>query len=279
MKSFLMMENNNATGFAAVPAGIALLLRSSGDRLGYYANQLKYIEIGSASMPLEHKHKLMQLLPKTRICMHYGLTEASRSTFIEFHSAGDKLPDSIGKPAPNVKMKIVDSQYHKLQPKKIGRIMVRGSNVMKQYYKNEEMTKEVFKSGWLYTGDLGYEDERNYFYLIAREKEMINVGGLKVAPVEIEQLLKRHGSIEDCACVGIPDPKCISGEVPKAFIVYNKNYPNRPNDIELTDFLRDDLESYKLPVEFEWIDSVPKTTSGKIQRLLLKLNQRPEQSN
>jgi long-chain acyl-CoA synthetase len=99
---------------------------------------------------------------------------------------------------------------------------------------------------------------------------MINVGGLKVSPVEIEELLKRHSSVEDCACVGIPDPRGISGEVPKAFIIYNSNDPNRPDDIELSDFLRDKLEPYKLPVEFEWVDSIPQTSSGKIQRLSLK---------
>jgi long-chain acyl-CoA synthetase len=267
---FRLMEKNNATGFAAVPAGIALLLRSSGDRLGDYADQLKYIEIGSAPMPLEQKYKLMQLLPKTRICMHYGLTEASRSTFIEFHSAGDKLPDSIGKPAPNVQLNIVDNQYHEVPPHKIGRIMVRGNNVMKQYYKNKEMTKEIFKAGWLYTGDLGYKDENNYFYLKAREKEMINVGGLKVAPAEIEKALLMHGDIMDCACVGMPDPKGITGEVVKAYLVKKNGNSTKPSFDDLFDFLKNSIETYKIPVQIEWVDAIPKTSSGKIQRMKLK---------
>jgi len=276
---FRAIEQWRATALSTVPAGIAMIFRIANDKMSSYADQLKYMEIGSAPMPFEQKQRLMKLLPKTRIFMHYGLTEASRSTFIEFHSAGEKLEKSIGISPPNVSVKVVNSQYQDLTPGQIGKIMVKGENVMKEYFQNEKMTREVFNSDWLYTGDFGYLDEDGYIYLEAREKEMINVGGLKVSPVEIERLLKRHGSIEDCACVGIPDPKGISGEVPKAFIVYNKDYPNRPNDIELTDFLRDKLESYKLPVEFEWIDSVPTTTSGKIRRLSLKPNQRPEQSN
>ena len=270
---FKAIEKWQATGLSTVPAGIAMLFRMANDKISAYANQLKYIEIGSAPMPYEHKKRLMNLLPKTRICMHYGLTEASRSTFIEFHSAGEKLEKSIGIPSPNVNVKIVNSQNQDLKPGQIGRILVKGENVMKEYFQNEKMTQEVFNSDWLYTGDLGYLDKEGYIYLEAREKEMINVGGLMVSPVEIERLLKRHGSIEDCACVGIPDPKGISGEVPKVFVKHNKMYSNKPNDIELTDFLRDKLESYKLPVEFEWIDSIPKTSSGKIQRLTLKLNQ------
>jgi long-chain acyl-CoA synthetase len=276
---FRAIERFGATGFSTVPAGIAMLFRTAEDKIGAYADQMKYMEIGSAPMPLAHKKKLMKLLPNTRICMHYGLTEASRTTFIEFHSAGDKLEKSIGMPSPNVKIKIVDGHYQELPSGQIGRILVKGENVMREYFENQSMTREVFNADWLYTGDYGFCDEDGYFYLEAREKEMINVGGLKVSPVEIENLLKKYRGIEDCACVGISDPKGISGEVPKAFVVCNKNCTNKPNEIELTDFLRDKLESYKLPVEFEWIDSIPKTTSGKIQRLSLKLSQRAEQSN
>jgi long-chain acyl-CoA synthetase len=267
---FRAIERFDASGLSTVPAGIAMLFRSARDKIGAYADQLKYMEIGSAPMPLKHKRRLMKLLPKTRICMHYGLTEASRSTLIEFHSAGAKLENSIGIPAPHVKVKIVDNHFRELPPRQTGRIMVKGENVMQEYFENEKTTDEVLASDWLYTGDYGYYDEDGFFYLEAREKEMINVGGLKVSPVEIEELLKRHSSVEDCACVGIPDPRGISGEVPKAFIIYNSNDPNRPDDIELSDFLRDKLEPYKLPVEFEWVDSIPQTSSGKIQRLSLK---------
>lgn len=271
---FRAFEEWGATGLSAVPAGIALLFRISKDRIGDYAGQINYIEMGAAPMPAEHKQRLMKLLPKTRLCFYYGLTEASRSTFIEFHSAGDKLEDSVGTPSPNVDVKIVDGQYQELPHGQVGRIMVKGENVMREYYRKKKMTEEVFYSDWLYTGDYGYRDEDGYFYLVAREKEMINVGGLKVSPVEIEWILRKHESIADCACVGIPDPKGITGEAPKAFIVHNDLGSKRPDEYELVDYLRDKLELYKIPIEFEWIDSIPRTSSGKIQRLVLKSSQK-----
>jgi long-chain acyl-CoA synthetase len=132
------------------------------------------------------------------------------------------------------------------------------------------MTKEIFKAGWLYTGDLGYKDENNYFYLKAREKEMINVGGLKVAPAEIEKALLMHGDIMDCACVGMPDPKGITGEVVKAYLVKKNGNSTKPSFDDLFDFLKNSIETYKIPVQIEWVDAIPKTSSGKIQRMKLK---------
>jgi long-chain acyl-CoA synthetase len=148
--------------------------------------------------------------------------------------------------------------------------MVKGENVMKEYFQNEKMTREVFNSDWLYTGDFGYLDEDGYIYLEAREKEMINVGGLKVSPVEIERLLKRHDGIADCACVGMPDPKGIAGEVVKAYLVKKKGNSTEPSFANIVDFLKNRIETYKIPIQIQWFEAIPKTSSGKIQRLKLK---------
>jgi long-chain acyl-CoA synthetase len=125
---FQAIERWKATGLSFVPAGWAILLRLDGEKIGDYSSHLKYIEIGSAPMPLEHKKLLIRLLPKTRICMHYGLTEASRSTFLEFHESKDKIT-SIGKATPNVEIKIVGENNGDLPPFHCGKIMVRGGTV------------------------------------------------------------------------------------------------------------------------------------------------------
>ena len=138
------MHDWKATGFCSVPAGFALMLKLSGDKLGEYSAQLKYIEIGSAPMPLETKRKLMELLPKTRICMHYGLTEASRSCFIEFNSENDKL-DSVGRPSPNVDVRICDSN-HNVLPNGCEEYPCKGPHVMKEYLNNPELTKSFYGS-------------------------------------------------------------------------------------------------------------------------------------
>jgi long-chain acyl-CoA synthetase len=201
--------------------------------------------------------------------MHYGLTEASRSTFIEFHEMKNKL-QSIGKASPNVEIKIGDEYNRELTMGQKGRILVKGSMVMKKYYENEMLTQESLADGWFYTGDLGHKDEEGYIYLDGREKELINVGGLKVSPLEVENILNQHDIVDDCACIGIPDPKNITGETVKAFLVSKGGPLNLPSPRDLQTFLNDKLEPYKLPTEYEWIKFIPKTSSGKIQRNLLK---------
>jgi long-chain acyl-CoA synthetase len=266
---FQGIERWNATGLASVPAGFGLLLRLSKNRLGRYADQLRYIEIGSAPMPLEHKRMLMELLPQTRICMHYGLTEASRAAFIEFHESVNKL-ESIGKAAPNVEIKIVGEDLdNELPPLAQGRILVRGEMVMHGYWDDPKQQQEVLHGAWLYTGDYGYRDADGYLYLVAREKELINIGGRKVAPSSIEDVLLGHSSVCGCACIGIPDPKGITGEAVKAFLVLESDCANPPDDAELIGFLRGKLEPYMVPVEFCWVKSIPMTFSGKIQRSML----------
>ena len=267
---FEAMEYWTATGFSFVPAGLSVLYKLSGDKLAQYAEQLRYIEIGSAPMPLEHKERLMRILPKTRICMHYGLTEASRAAFIEMHESPGKL-SSVGMPSPNVEIRVVDSTGGVLAADKVGEIVMRGDMVMRRYWNNNEETSSTFIDGWLRTGDMGYKDSSGYIYLKGRKSELINVGGLKVSPVETEEILMTLDGIEDCACVGIPDPGGLSGEAIKAFMVSGEfDVASRPTTRQIVSHLREKTEPYKIPKAFEWVDSIPRTRSGKVQRQLLQ---------
>ena len=268
-KIFDNIQKWNATGFGSVPAGFELLLKMSGNKLNEFASQLKYIEIGSSAMDIKTKLKLMSLLPKTKICMHYGLTEASRSCFIEFHSDKEKL-NSVGKPSPNVNIKILDEQKEIVPTGNAGSIYISGNHVMKEYWNLADSTDNTFYNNWLNTGDVGKLDEENYLYLLGRQNEIINVGGLKVCPDEIEEFLQELDFIEDSACVGIPDPKGISGEMIKSFIVLKSNSKNKFSKLEIVDYLRQRIEQYKIPTEFEIIEKIPRTSSGKIQRQLLR---------
>lgn len=268
-KIFSDMNAWKATGFCSVPAGFALMLKLSGDKLGEYSAQLKYIEIGSAPMPMETKKKLMELLPKTRICMHYGLTEASRSCFIEFNSENDKLA-SVGRPSPNVDVRICDGNHNVIPNGCVGNIHVKGPHVMKEYLNNPELTERAFYGDWLDTGDVGVVDDDSYVYLKGRQNEIINVGGLKVRPDEVEEFLKDIDIVKDCACVGIPDPRGISGECVKAFLVLKENNSLDQSKAAIAKYLRSKIEEYKIPSVFEVIDKIPRTSSGKIQRQMLK---------
>ncbi|HET6628229.1 MAG TPA: class I adenylate-forming enzyme family protein [Woeseiaceae bacterium] len=262
------LSDHRATGFASVPAGIAILL-SDGDSLGRFADRLDYVEIGSSAMPIGQKRRLMELLPDTRLCMHYGLTEASRSAFLEFHADRDRL-DSIGRPSPGVEMRVLDAAGQPAAAGETGQLEVRGGHLMSGYWQDPELTASTLRGGWLRTGDLGRMGGDGCFYLEARADDVINVAGRKVLPREIEEILAQHPAIADCACAGIPDPQGLSGEMIAVWVVPKQANGGRPAFSELAKLLRQRLEPYKTPRKFFWIDRIPRTAGGKVLRRRLR---------
>ena len=252
---FIAMETNHVTGFGMVPASWQFLKRMSRDKIRNYADQLHYIEIGSSFMPIEEKQLLNEWLPTTRICMHYGLTEASRSAFMEFHEYANNL-SSIGKPAPNTDIQIID-----------GEICVKGEHVTQSYWhESPERIAQDFHGDYFRTGDSGWKDENGDIYIKGRIKEMINVGGEKVSPMEVEDCLNTIPQILESACCALHDE--VMGEVVEAFVVEKEPI----SDKEIMDIIRPQLENYKWPKKIVRVDAIPKTSSGKIQRLQLKEN-------
>lgn len=265
-KFFKEIARCHVTMFAMVPASWGYIKKMSGEYIGKFNDQLKFIEIGSSFMSIEDKELLMSLLPNTKICMHYGSTEASRSTFMEFHTYKDNLL-SIGKASPNVEIKIFTSEGKPAALGQEGEICVKGEHVTCSYWnETPERFASDFYDGYFRTGDCGTMGADGNIYLKSRIKEMINVGGKKVSPMEVEDILNTIPGIKESACIGIPDPGIVLGEVVKAFIVADNNLTNE----SIIAQLRPHLEIYKLPVEIERIKSIPKTGSGKIQRLGLK---------
>lgn len=264
-KLFRIMSEQHVTGFTMVPASWRYLQKFTGDKLGEFADQLHYIEMGSAYFSAEEKKKLADLLPHTRVCMHYGLTEASRSAFMEFHDDGEHL-GSVGKPSPNTDIKIFDEQGTELKPNEEGEICVKGAHVTHGYLNHP--IEASFFGDYFRTGDWGYKTPEGYIYLKSRKKDLINVGGKKLSPVETETELLKIPGVEDCACIGIPDENGVLGEVVKAFIV--KAECSDLSEDNVKNQLSGKLEGYKIPAEVEWIDKIPRTQNGKIQRALLK---------
>ena len=250
---FAALDEYHVTGFGMVPASWAYLKMMSRDKIRNYADQLKYIEIGSSFMSIEDKKLLIEWLPNTRICMHYGLTEASRSAFMEFHKYVENL-SSIGKAAPNVDIRIID-----------GEICVKGEHVTKSYWnESPERIAQDFHGDYFRTGDSGWMDEDGHIYIKGRIKEMINVGGEKVSPMEVEDVLNAIPQIKESACCAMPDK--VMGEVVEAFIVEKEPI----TDAEIMEIIKPQLENYKWPKKIQRIAEIPKTSSGKIQRLQLK---------
>lgn len=264
-KLYRTIEEENVTGFTMVPASWRYLKKLTGNKLGDFRNQLRYIEMGSAFFSKEEKDELAGILPDTRVCMHYGLTEASRSTFMEFHQDASHM-DSVGKASPHTEIKILDENGVECEVGNEGEICIKGEHVTHGYL--DLPVGDSFFGDYFRTGDWGYKTEDGYVYLISRKKELINVGGKKVSPIEVEEQLLKISGVEDCACIGVPDDNEVLGEVVKAFIVKEKGSEITFADID--EQLTGKLESYKIPVCYEWIDAIPKTQNGKIQRGLLK---------
>ena len=258
------IEKYKATGFGVVPAAWAYIRKISGTRLSKFADQIKFIEIGSAAMPLETKEEMLQMFPNTRICMHYGLTEASRSVFIEFHDT--EHIKSIGKPVTDrVDVKIFNSEGVEQPVGVSGELCVKGNMVMRHYLEEKD-TEKAFFNGYFRTGDNGYIDNEGYLYLMGREKELINVGGKKVSPMEVEDAICALG-VGDCVCVPMKDPDGIMGELVKCYILKDSTTLTFE---EIAELLAKKLEPYKRPSAYDYINAIPMTSSGKKQRVMMQ---------
>jgi O-succinylbenzoate-CoA ligase len=177
-----------------------------------------------------------------------------------------RKPESAGKPYFNVDMRIVDSDAIDLPPGEVGEVVVKAPHVMQGYWNRPKATSETLKDGWLYTGDLGYLDQDGFLYIIDRKKDMLISGGENVYPAEIERVISELPEVSEVSIIGIPDLKW--GEVPKAFIVPHKDGTLTSDTIFA--HCRSKLAGYKVPKQIEFLDTLPKTPSGKVLKRKLR---------
>lgn len=182
---FNALRDYNVSGFSFVPAAWAYLQRTTQNKIARYARNLRYIEIGSAAMTTEKKKELCDIFPDCRICMHYGLTEASRSAFLEFHSERAHL-DSAGKATNGVDIAIYSEEGQLMPAETAGEICIRGKHVMRAYLHSNN-SDEYYYDGFFRTGDWGLIDKDGYLHILSRTKDIINSGGKKISPDEVEQ--------------------------------------------------------------------------------------------
>ena len=253
------IKKNNGTTFAAVPATLTLLVNSFPEKFVEKCNGLKLIITNSTKIPKDTINKILNLLPNTKFATYYGLTEASRSTFMIFNDNRRK-EESVGKHAPNVEIKIVKEKNEL----KEGEILVRGKNVIDNYW-NSEFT-EKFTNNWLKTGDLGYLDKEGFLYLTGRKDYIINVGGEKVNPEEIEKIVRTLDPIEEAVAIGIEHQ--IFGKVIKLLV---KKYEGSEIDVStIITHCKQNLERFKIPMKVEFVSNFPKNEHGKIIRFILQ---------
>jgi acyl-CoA synthetase (AMP-forming)/AMP-acid ligase II len=173
-----------------------------------------------------------------------------------------RKPAAAGMPVWCVDLRIVDGQGQPVKVGEIGEIICQSPLASRGYYMNPDATHASFKDGWFYTGDLGYFDEEGYLFVAGRKKDMVKSGGISIYPLEIEGVLYQHPDVIEAAVIGVPDPQW--GEALKAVIVRRSGA--KVTGDELTQFCKDRLSSYKIPKSVDFVDSLPHTAVGKVNK-------------
>ncbi|MCU1461703.1 MAG: Fatty-acyl-CoA synthase [Acidimicrobiales bacterium] len=173
---------------------------------------------------------------------------------------------SIGRPVPSVRIRIVDGAGDDLPPGEPGELMVRSTKTMSAYWHNAEATAKAFNDGWFATGDVGYRDTDGYIFLVERKNDMIISGGMNIYPSEIERVLLLDGAVREAAVVGVPAERW--GERPVAFVSFKEGVD--PDTDRLTSLCREHLAGYKLPTRIEVINTLPRNETGKVLKQALR---------
>ena len=256
------IEKYKITILCGVPS-MFLVMAKLDPALQFDLSSLKYLVSGGAGLPPKISEAFEQ---RFGIPIHegYGLSEAAPVVAVN-PLGGKRKSGSIGLPITGVEVKIVDDNGNELPIGQIGELVVKGENVMQGYLGLPKETAEALRNGWLYTGDLGKMDNEGYLYIVDRKKEMILVRGQNVYPREVENVLYQHPGIAECVVIPAPDER--SGEVVRAVIAPKE--PGKLTGKEIQDFCREKLAPYKIPKYIDFIESFPKTSTGKILKRAL----------
>jgi len=258
------------TGFPLVPTMAALLLQME-DLSKFNFSHLRYMSNTAAALPVAYIRTLQSLFPHVKIFSMYGLTECKRVSYLPPDQL-DKRPDSVGIPIPNEEVFVVDENGNEVPAGQVGELVIRGSNVMQGYWNAPEETAKRYRPGrhrgdvLLYSGDLFKRDEEGYLYFVARKDDMIKTKGERVSPKEIENALCELEGVAEAAVIGVPDE--IFGQAIKVFIVRKKGAGLTEKDV--LGYCTKNLEPFMIPRYVEFIESFPKSPSGKIDKKQLK---------
>src|SRR5207302_2751172 len=259
------IQRDKVTVFSGVPTMFFALLHDP-QVANYDLSSLRIAVSGGASMPAEVMTTFERKFGLT-ILEGYGLSETSPTASFN-QSLEERRFGSIGKRIWGVEMKIFDENDQPLPRGKdhVGEIVIRGHNVMKGYYKKPEATAEAFKGGWFHSGDMGYEDEEGFFFIVDRKKELIIRGGFNVYPREVEEVLYAHPAVQEAAVIGVPDERL--GEEVAAVVAVKAG--QSVTEEELIAYTKERVAAYKYPRSIRFLETLPKGPTGKILKKELK---------
>ena len=234
-----------------VPSSIRMLLQVASKDLAAVASKIDFIETGAAAISQSDMESLCRILPSSRLFNTYASTETGIVCSYEYSKYGCE-PGLLGKPMKHSSVRIDED----------GRVICSGLTIMSGYVGAPELTADVLRDGEVFTSDIGTLDAQGMLHLKGRQDDVINVGGYKVNPAEVEDAVNGFEPIADCIC--IPAQHILLGTVPKLLYVPKQGHEVRPKDI--AGFLRGHLESYKIPLLYEAVDAIRHTYNGKLDR-------------
>ena len=258
----LAIQKYGITGFQSVPPILMALLQAQ-LKMRLELKSLYWIAPFGMSISVPLMETLSQAFPGVHMTQGYGLTETTGAIVaIPFQDSVRKV-GSIGKLlVPGCTLEIQGQGGEQLPRGEVGEIAIAGKCLMLGYLNRPELNAQVFRNGFFLTGDLGYQDDEGFFYHMGRKDDVINVGGEKVYPAEIEQALYRHPKVRECCVLGIDNPK--RG---KAVIAFVSPLPGQtPEKREILGFLKERLASFKIPQEIVFMEALPKTPLGKVAK-------------
>ena len=245
------------------PAAIRTIFALTNDKIGAYSDKIDFIESASAPLPESDKLRLCQLLPKTRLYNNYGSSEAASVCMYDYSKYLDKK-GCVGKEMPNSHVIIVDDNRKEIKSDKeqMGLLACIGDVNMKGYVNDPGLTNEVLIDGIVYTNDIGYKDDEGFIYISGRKGDVINIGGIKVSPSDVEEAALAYDGIDDCICIAREDK--ISGQALKLLVVMHQG--STLDVRKISEFLSSQVEAVKVPRFYEQIEKIERTYNGKIDR-------------
>jgi acyl-CoA synthetase (AMP-forming)/AMP-acid ligase II len=268
-----IIQDEQATHMDFVPTHLVAMLNLP-DLNKYDISSMKFLWYGGSPMPFEVLKKGMKVFGPI-FAQGYGQSESGPAISHlsrEDHNVLDRPKEeqkklmSAGRPDIGVQVRIVDDEANDVEPGKVGEIIVQSKQTMVEYWHKPDDTQASIVNGWLYTGDMGYYDEKGYIYIVDRKKDMIISGGENVYPREVEELLYRHPAVLEAAVIGIPDPYWV--EKVHAIVVLKEGASLTAD--ELIAFCKEHIAGYKAPKSVEFVDSLPKNPAGKILKRELR---------
>jgi acyl-CoA synthetase (AMP-forming)/AMP-acid ligase II len=263
-----LLMTERVTTMPTVPPALNALCQAAEAGQFPKDHQLHWVKSGAAPLPPELARRFTALTG-VLVCQGYGMTEASPVTHVGYLEPELYNPESIGQPLVETECRVMDESDNEVGAGEPGELVMRGPQFTLGYWKEPAATAAVLRDGWYWSGDVVSRDERDFFFVLDRRKEMIKYKGFPVAPAEVEAVLMEHPAVRDCGVVARPD--ACAGEIPCAFVVLREGeVACEKMEKDLCGFVAERLTTYKQPREIRFVDAVPRTPSGKILRRELR---------